>query len=143
MEPLTALSVACNVLQLAEQGIKSAVACKELYDKGSLDEHNTLDQNSTSLNTLSKQLQDELKQTVGSVASARLHSAAQDVIKSTNELRIELNKLKLSKSQGVRRLGEAFAKALKTLVKSGKIARLQQNLEAYEKTLHLTITKEQ
>jgi hypothetical protein len=44
MDPISALSVACNVLQLVEQAIEAANLCKELYEQGSLDENNRIEE---------------------------------------------------------------------------------------------------
>lgn len=57
-------------------------------------------------------------------------------------LRIELNKLKFSKTQGDPGVRRAFKLALKTLFKSGKLNHIQATLERQERALQSGILKD-
>jgi hypothetical protein len=143
MEPLAGLAVACNILQLAQLGIEGTKICKELYEKGSVDTGNSIERYSEDLKVLRKKLEDDLKQRHTALDRGRLNDSAQDVAAAAEELRVEFNKLKLSKSQGIPRVAAAFKIALKTLVKSGKLKKLQDGLTANENRLQTLIIKEQ
>ena len=144
MDPLTTLSLACNVIQVVDFAIDCVQGCKILYEKGSRDEHGTIEKFSTAVAEANKELQDFLKQVQQRPGSkpTRLEEIAADASTTAGELKIEINKLKLSKSQCLRRAGEAFKTTLRALVKSGKISKLQQQLEIQEKALRSLILKE-
>jgi hypothetical protein len=57
MDPISALSLACNVIQLVEFSIESAKVCKELYDNGSIDENNRIEKYTTEITAANKDLQ--------------------------------------------------------------------------------------
>lgn len=142
MDPLTALSLAGNVIQLVDFSLKGARACKELYDAGSLDTNNVLEKSAEEIVEANKTLQDALKRRRSAGKPNRLEQVATDVSKTADGLKIALNKLKLSKSQGLRKLGGAFKVTLKTLVNNGTIKRLEQELEAQERILQSGLVKE-
>jgi hypothetical protein len=143
MEALAGLAVACNILQLAQLGIEGISVCKELHEKGSIDSNNAIERYSEDLKILRKKLEDDLKQRNTTLARDRINASAQDVAAAAGELRVELNKLKLSKSQGMARLASAFKMSLKTLIKSGKLKKLQDRLSVNENRLQTIIVKEQ
>ncbi len=146
MDPISALSLACNVIQLVECSIETAKVCKELYDDGSIDEHNRIEKYAADITAANKDLQVALVngRATSKPASkpSRIERAAQDASTSANELKIALSRLKLSKSQGVRRLGGAFKSTLKTLITSGKIKALQERLERQDAALRSSLLKD-
>lgn len=144
MDPLSALSLACNVIQLVDFAIDCVQGCKALYEKGSRDEDGTIETYSSTVADANAELQEILKrarQRPGSKPT-RLEEIAIAASNTAGELKIEINKLKLSKSQGFRRAGEAFKTALKALVNSGKIRKLLQRLETQETAARSIILKE-
>ncbi|EXJ54038.1 hypothetical protein A1O7_09375 [Cladophialophora yegresii CBS 114405] len=96
MDPVTALGLACNVVTLVEHGIEAAAVCKELYERGSLDENNIIERYADSLTAANNDLQAVLKPPATTRAN-RLRKIAEDASKAAAELKTELNKLKLSK----------------------------------------------
>ena len=142
MEPISALSLACNVIQLVEFSIGSAKLCKELYDSGSIDENEQLEKYTAEITAANKDLQAALKSGKPGSKLSRIEQVAQDASATANELKIVLNKLKLSKSQGIRRLGGAFKSTLKTLIRSSTIQKLQQRLELQDAALRSNLLKE-
>ncbi|OQV04008.1 NACHT domain-containing protein [Cladophialophora immunda] len=142
MDPITALSLACNVIQLVECSIETVQVCKELYHNGSIDEHNRIEKYTADITATNKDLQAALGTGAPASRPLKIERAAQDALATANELRIILNRLKLSKSQGIRRLGGAFKSTLKTLISSGKIKALQEKLEKQDAALRSSLLKD-
>lgn len=142
MDPISALSIACNVIQLVEFSIESAKVCKELYDSGSIDENNRIEKYTAEITAANKDLQAALRSGKPASNLSRIERVAQDAFATANELKIALNRLKLSKAQGFRRLGGAFKSTLKTLITSGTIKKLQQRLELQDAALRSSILKD-
>jgi hypothetical protein len=144
MDPISALSVACNVLQLVEQAIEAANLCKELYEQGSLDENNRIEEFADYLTAANADLEIVFKKhaTTSAIRTTKLQKIYNEATKTAAVLKLELNKLKLSKKQGIRQLGSAFTMSLRTMVKKGTIGRLRQQLEAQETALQSSLVKE-
>ena len=142
MDPISALSLACNVFQLVEFSIESAKVCKELYDNGSTDENSRIEKYTADITAANKDLQNALRSDKPTGKPSRIEKVAQDSSATANELKIVLNQLKLSKAQGVRKFGFAFKSTLKTLITSGRIKKLQQELELQDTTLRSNILKD-
>ena len=145
MDPISALSLACNVFQLVEFSIESAKVCKELYDNGSTDENLRIEKYTADITAANKDLQEALRngKPTGKPTGkpSRIEQVAQDASVTANELKILLNQLKLSKTQGDRKLGGMFKITLKTLMTRGAIKKLQQRLELQDAALRSTILK--
>ena len=142
MDPISALSLACNVIQLVEFSIESANVCKELYEDGSIDENNRIEKYAAEVTAANKDLQAALRCSKQAGKTLRIERIAQDASATANELKIALNRLKLSKAQGIRRLGGAFKSTLKALMTSGTIKKLQQRLELQDAALRSNILKD-
>jgi len=142
MDPISAFSLACNVIQVVEFSIESAKVCKELYDSGSIDENNRIEKYTADITAANKDLQAALRSGKTAGKPSRIERVAQDASVAANELKIALNRLKLSKSQGIRRFGGAFKTTLKTLITSGTIKKLQQKLELQDTALRSSILKD-
>jgi hypothetical protein len=142
MEPISALSLACNVIQLVEFSIESAKVCKELYVDGSTDDNNRIEKYTADITAANKDLQASLGGDRRSGKPTRIERVAQDASVTAGELKIALNRLKLSKSQGIRKLGGAFKSTLKTLITSGTIKKLQERLELQDAALRSNILKD-
>ena len=142
MDPISALSLACNIFQLVEFSIESAKVCKELYDNGSTDENFRIEKHTADITAVNKDLQEALKNGKPTGKPSRIKQVAQDALVTANELKIVLNRLKLSKAQGARKLGGAFKSTLKALITSGTIKKLQQRLELQDVALRSTILKD-
>ena len=142
MDPISALALACNVFQLVEVSIESAKVCKELYDNGSTDENFRIEKHTADITATNKDLQEALKSGKPTAKPSRIEQLAQDASVTANKLKIALNRLKLSKAQGVRKLGGAFKSTLKALITSGTIKKLQQKLELQDAALRSNILKD-
>ena len=142
MDPISALSLACNVFQLVEFSIESIKVCKELYDNGSTDENSRIEKHTADITTANKDLQEALGKAKPTGKPSRIEKVAQDALVTANELKIALNQLKLSKAQGAGKLGGAFRSTLKTLITRGTIKKLQQRLELQDAALRSNILKD-
>lgn len=142
MDPISALALACNVIQLVEFSIESAKVCKELYDNGSTDENFRIEKHTADITAANKDLQEALSNSKPTGKPSRIEQVAQDASGTANELKIVLNQLKLSKAQGVPRLGVAFKTTLKALITKGTIKKLQQRLELQDAALRSNILKD-
>ncbi|KAJ9605208.1 hypothetical protein H2200_010598 [Cladophialophora chaetospira] len=140
MDPITALALACNVTQLVEQAIEAAVACKEIYERGSLDENNQIDKYAESVTVANKELEASLKN--AATRDTRLQKLAQDVFDTATELRKVLSLLRLAKSQGARHIGRAFKTALRSKIQNGTVEKLRERLERQDTALRSSILKD-
>lgn len=140
MDPITALGLACNILQLVEQGIEAAKVCKQLYRQGSLDENKKIEEYATLLSAENRDLEATFgKQALTTPTRATgLQKVANDAYKTAAELNKILNQLKVSKNQ----MGAAFRTSLKTLVKKGTIDRVRTELERHDAALNSGLLKE-
>ncbi|KAJ9605381.1 hypothetical protein H2200_010038 [Cladophialophora chaetospira] len=143
-DPISALSLACNVLQLVEQAIEAAKLCKDLYQRGSLDENNSIEEYADRIGAANNDLDAVLKRRAlaPTTRTTRLDKICDESTKAAAALKLELNKLKLSKKQGIGQLGRAFTMTLRTIWKKGTIERLQHQLEAQEAALRAGLVKE-
>ena len=132
MEALVALSLACNVLQLVGTGLEAVKACKEIRDRGSLEANDKIGEFAKEISAANKDLQNELQHAKLSGRNARLKTIAEDTIRTSSELRIILNKIKLpSSAPGTL----AFKSWIRTILKRGTIEKLQEDLEKQDRLL--------
>ncbi|KAK0506972.1 hypothetical protein JMJ35_010672 [Cladonia borealis] len=142
MDPISALSLACNVFQLVEFSIEIAKVCKELYDNGSTNENSRIEKHTADITAANRDLQNALRSNKPTGKPSRIEKVAQDASATADELKIVLNQLKPSKAQGVRKLGFAFKSTVKALITSGRIKKLQQKLEFQDTALRSNILKD-
>ena len=140
MDPISALGLACNILQLVEQGIKAATVCKELYQQGSLDLHNKIEKYAEQISTANRDLKAAFQtQALTTPARAtRLQDMANDASTAAAELVKVLNQLKLPKKQ----MCGAFRTFLKTFAKKKTIDGLRIELERHDAALRSGLLKE-
>ncbi|KIW87006.1 uncharacterized protein Z519_12303 [Cladophialophora bantiana CBS 173.52] len=144
MDPITALALACNVTQLVEQAIEAASVCKEIYERGSLDENNKIEEYANCIAAANKDLEATLNahKVTPSTHPTRLQKVINDATATTAELKKVLNQLKLSKKQGNKQIGGAFRTTLKAIFKRGVIESLRQKLEQQDAALRSAILKD-
>jgi hypothetical protein len=139
MEPISALSLACNVLQLVEQAIEAARACKQIYDRGSLEQNDNLEELAEAVATANKDLTHELTRK-HSVRNVRVTQLAKEATETALELQKVLNNIKFAKGPG-NGVSRAFKQTIRTLIKRGSIERLEVRLKNQEKTLRSGLIK--
>ena len=139
MDPLTALSLACNVLQIIELGATMVAKCKELYKHGALAEHQEVESMARHLTNLTTDM--ELPESFSSAESVQqedkgIWTLAQQCSETANELIRELQKLGI---QGTHRKRDAVRKAIKETWKQNPFESIQRRLEQYQRTLNTLI----
>lgn len=127
MDPLTAFSLACGVIQVVDFSTRVAKKCRELYKDGTLSQNTEAEEMATQLTQLRTSLnlpkhrnQDDLLK-LGEKCSA----IAEDLI-------AELQKLKVS---GPHRKRQAIEKTFKTIWKKTAIDDIQKRLDDCRKIL--------
>ena len=142
MDPLTALSLACNALQIIEFGAKMIAKCKEIYKDGALAENKEIEFMAKHLTNLSTDL--KLPESFPSAESVQqgyqedknLLKLAQHCSETANELICELQKLGI---QATHRKRDAVRKAIKETWNTSTIESIQRRLEQYRRTLNTSI----
>ena len=139
MEPISALSLACNVLQLVEQAVEAARVCKQIYDRGSLEKNDDLEKLAEAVTAANKDLTHELTRN-HSVRNARVTQLAKEATETALELQKVLNKIKFAKGAG-NGVSRAFKQTIRSLIKRGSIERLEVRLDNQEKALRSGLVK--
>ncbi|KAH0832812.1 hypothetical protein FOPE_01349 [Fonsecaea pedrosoi] len=147
MEPSAILSVICNVFQLIEQAIGAAKICKEIYDRGSLDENDKIEKYAEDITALNKDLvlvlnNNNNNPTTLPPPAKKLQQLANDVSKTAVKLKKELSQLKLKKNQGIRAKGSALSMMLKSLKKRGTIDKLRAELKRQDAALQSCLVQD-
>ena len=142
MDPLTALSLACNVIQVIDFGATMIAKCKELYKDGASAQSKDIESMAEYLANVSTDL--KLPETSPSAESAqqgcqedeKLAKLAQQCSEIANDLIRELQKLAI---QGTHRKRDALLKAVKESWNKTIIESIENRLEQHRKTLNTLI----
>lgn len=142
MDPLTAFSLACNVIQVVDFSTKIVVTCRELYKDGASSKNQEIESMTKHLTDLFTGL--DFTNTVTSPgAASHLYHDDQDLLKLAQqcsgtaiELIGELEKLRTQSQQKKR---DALRKAIKVLRKGGAIKDIQKRLEQHRRALDTRI----
>ena len=142
MDPLTALSLACNVIQVIDFSAKIVTKCKELYKDGASAKNKDIESMAKYLANISTDL--KIPETSLSADSAQqecqedeqLLKLAQQCSETANELICELQKLAI---QGTRRKRDAVLKAVKETWNETIIESIENRLQQHRKTLDTLI----
>ena len=142
MDPLTALSLACNVIQVIDFSAKIVTNCKELYENGASAKNKEIEFMAKYLASVSTDL--KLPETSPSAESAqqvcqedeKLQKLAQRCSETANELICELQKLAI---QGTHRKRDAILTAVKGTWNKTVIEGIENRLEQHRKTLDTLI----
>ena len=139
MEPLSALSLACNVLQLVEQSIEATRTCKQIYERGSLESNDNIEDLTKEVVSANQDVSTALSSSQ-SVRNTRRRKLAQEANSTAQELHRVLNNIKYAKSQGSSN-ARVFKQTIRTLVKRGTIGRLEVRLKDQETFLRSGLLK--
>ena len=142
MDPLTALSLACNALQIIDFGAKMIAKCKELHKHGALAENEEIESMARHLTNLTTDL--KLPGSFPSAESVQQgHQEDKDILKlaqrcseTASELICELQNLGI---QGKHRRRDAVRKAIKETWNQSPMKSIQRRLKQYQRTLNTTI----
>jgi hypothetical protein len=141
MDPITAFSVACGVIQVVDFGLQAAKKGREIYRDGSLSQNQHIEYATRNLNQASTSLEQSLK-TLGTTKQhskddVELRNLAVDCQEASKDLLSELEGLKLDPKKPSKR--QAVKKGIKSIWKKDRIEELQRKLEGYQKALDTRI----
>ena len=142
MDPLTAFSLTCGVIQVVDFSTKIVVKCRQIYKDGATSENKEIESMAGHLTSLATDL--KLPSAIQNPGSAnQLYHDDQELLKlaeqcseTATELMNELQKLSLQRQQRKR---DAFRKAVKVVWKKDAIENIQKSLECYRRTLDTRI----
>ena len=127
MNPLSAFSLACGIIEVVDVSIKVAKKCRELYRHGFLSEDKEIEEMAnhimelcTDLDLSDKSGQDEIFE-LGSNCS----NTAQELVAEVQKFRVN----------GPNRKRQVIRKTAKTLMKKSAVEDIMKRLEKYEKVL--------
>lgn len=127
MDPMTAFSLACGVIQVVNFSIKTAKICRELYRDGSLSENEDIEGMAKHLMDLRTGLS-----LPSQLALDNLLDLGTKCSDTGQALIVELQKLKVS---GPHKKRQVLGKSVKAIWKKSTIEDIQKRLDDYRKIL--------
>lgn len=142
MDPLTAFSLTCGVIQVVDFSSKIVVKCRQIYKDGATSENKETELMARHLKDLATGL--KLPDTSRNSLSApqfyhndqELLGLAERCSETATELIVELQKLSIA---GPQRKRDAVLKAIKVVWKKDAVEKIQNSLEQYRRTLDTQI----
>ena len=136
MDPVSAFSLACGVIQVVDFSLKISSTCRKLYKKGSLSDNDMIEGWAENLKNLCGELNPPVTDgvTVDTLPAneQELLNLAASCSSTAHNLIHELDGLKVS---GPRKKREAFKQGLRSIWKSDVIEEIQKQLDRYQKSL--------
>ena len=140
MDPLTAFSLVCGVIQVVDFGTKTLIKCKEIYKGGSSSEYQKLEDLTKNLVDVRSELDlPRVHQTGGSFdkpdeqslleLASRCSATADQLIEKLHSLKIE----------GPHKKRQAVLKTGKLLWEKSEIQEIQKRLDGYRDALDTEI----
>ncbi|KAH7348420.1 hypothetical protein BKA65DRAFT_550493 [Rhexocercosporidium sp. MPI-PUGE-AT-0058] len=143
MDPVTILSLVCNICQLCEYGAAALVMAKEVYcsEKGLTEQHERLQSSTKSLEGLSGRLQASLRVITTGETQTDDEKNLNDLAAKCKEISCKILGL-LEKIKGKK--GHSFVAAMSVTVRDmryrGKIEELQEKLRHLQDQVHLQLS---
>ena len=140
MDPVSAFSLACGVIQVVDFSLKISSTCRKLYKKGSVSENDEIQgwaENLTKLcDELNPPVTDGIPVDTLSANEQELLNLAASCSSTAHNLINELDGLKVS---GPRKKREAFKQGFRSIWKKDVIEEVQKRLDSYQKILDTRI----
>ena len=130
MEAIAAFSLACNIIQVVDTGIKVASKACEIHRDGSTSENEDIQRTTNHLVQASTSLQ----QSMINANDKELETVANECQSAADELLVKLDNLKLGGVHKKRKL-RAIGKAVKSMTEKDAIKQSQTRLEECRKAL--------
>lgn len=135
MDPLSALGIACNLMQVISFTGETIALCKTIYKRGSADP--SLEGNAKTLSIFTKSLRASLESTYNqappSEAEQELRDLASKLLDKTEELTKTLDQIGAANGQA--NIKKTIQAACRQLYKSGLLRRLEKEVQEYQKAL--------
>ena len=132
MDPLTAFSLACGVIQVVDFSIKALSKCKEIYQEGSLSDCKELESMTKHLIDVRAKLDLPNSKQGVQASDATLLELAGHCSETADQLVSKLHSLKLD---GPHKRRQAVLKAVRFLWERGEIQEIQKRLDGYRNAL--------
>ena len=140
MDPVSAFSLACGVIQVVDFSLKISSTCRKLYKKGSLSDNDVIEGWAEDLKKLCAELNppvtDEVPVGTLPANEQELLNLAASCSKTAHNLIKELDGLKISEPRKKR---EAFKQGFRSVWKKDVIEEIQKRLDSYQKSLDTRI----
>ena len=140
MEPLTAFSLVCGVIQVVDFSTKTLLKCKELYQEGSLSEYQELEDMTNHLVDVRDKLQLTIvNQNAGILGVAEdqsLLEVAGQCSKTADHL---VEKFRSLKIEGPHKKRQAVLKTVKLLWEKGELRDIHRRLDGHRNVLDTQI----
>ncbi|KAL6717896.1 hypothetical protein ACLMJK_003981 [Lecanora helva] len=138
MDPTTAFSLACGIIQVIDFGTKIVLACKQLREKGSISEYENLEKIAEHLTGVCSSLSNRAQHT-GNVllpADTCLFRLADECSIISNQLVKKVHGLRVANPRKKR---EVFKKTVRAFWESREIQEIQKKLERFRTALDTQI----
>lgn len=128
MDPITTLSLSCNVLDLFDRAIQCGSKIKQLYDSstGHTEDQKNLQDVTNTIATIAHELQSAQFQIAESPSDQRMQEVAKNCSFVCDAIRSVLDKCKAKKEKSIT---SASSAAIRALLHKSDIERLQSELE--------------
>lgn len=140
MDPLTAFSLACGVIQVIDFSTKTLMKCKEIYKEGSLSDHRNLEDSIKHLIDIREKLDlpDATQRAESPIAAndQSLIELSRQCSATADQLVEKLHSLRI---QGPHERPKAIFKTVKSLWEKGEIEEIQKRLDRYQTALDTQI----
>lgn len=135
MEPISALALTCNILDLIERGYKCAAAIKEIRDSedGLKSKHEILLGETDALSAVADELKNAQQQISQSPVDARMSEVATKCLSICTAIEAVIGKCRPTKEKS---LVSAAGASFRTLLHKSNIEKLQTQLESGQKMLN-------
>lgn len=131
MDPIAAIGLVCNIVQILGLSIKAVKKCREIYKDGALSENRELEEMARCLTDLRTNLDTEKQGDVD-----ELMDLGSQCSMTAKNLVAELEKLKVSAPHSKR---QVVSKTFKALWKKDAIDDIQKRLDRYQRVLDTRI----
>jgi hypothetical protein len=135
MDPISAFSLACNIIQVVDFGFKLAAGCRQIYASGSLESNDHIELVATDLRRISEEIEKAAAKNAG---DRELTDLASRSAATSKKLLSVLEDIKMKNQKSKR---NALGKTVTAMWKKGALDDLQKQLVSYQKALETRMLK--
>ena len=140
LDPMSALGLACNIIQIVDFSLEAVAKFRELYKDGASSENRELEDMTIRLKDLRADLNIVSPTTRESkplfIDDKELEALADECCKTADELTAELDTLKIS---GPHKKRQAVPKFFRSIRRKSVVEGIQRKLDGYQKVLDTRI----
>ena len=136
MDPVTAFSLACGILQIVDFSAKVVSACRAIYRNGSLSEHAQLEERASHLKNLHHDLKSPNFTSSGTDPTRKLDTELVELAEKCSDTAENLiHEVQALMVKDPRRKSKIFKKTWKALRKMDALHQIETQLAGYQKIL--------